>query len=63
MKVETPMVTSPYSVSDSVGVSQFIVDEQCWVTSTASEVGEDWNLSSVLDVTGFTSRNATCSTV
>lgn len=52
MKAEMPMVISPYSASDSVGVSQFLVDDQCWVTSTASEVGEDWHLSSVLDVTG-----------
>ena len=52
VKSEMTMVISPYSAIDPVGVSQFIVDDQCWVTSTASEVGEDWYLSGVLDVTG-----------
>jgi hypothetical protein len=50
-KNEVAMIISPYSVNDAVGVSQFIVDDKCWVTSTAIEIGEDWNLTSVLDVT------------
>ena len=52
VKAEITMVISPYSAIDPVGVAQFIVDEQCWVTSTASEVGQDWYLATVLDVTG-----------
>lgn len=51
MKAETTMVISPYSAIDPVGVSQFIVDDRCWVTSAANEVGQDWYLSGVLDVT------------
>ncbi len=51
VKSETTMVVSPYSATDAVGVSQFIVDNQCWITATASEVGEDWHLATVLDVT------------
>lgn len=52
MNAGMPMAVRPYSAADSVGVSQFIVDEQCWVTSTASEGSEDWYLSSLLDVAG-----------
>jgi hypothetical protein len=43
-------VLTPFGQSESAGVQQITVDDQNWVVSTAAEMGEDWQLSSVLDV-------------
>ena len=39
----------PYDVREVNGVAQIRVDEETWVISVASELGEDWQRSSVLD--------------
>ena len=47
---DTSMVIAPYGQAQSAGVSQLNVDEECWVVTVPNEIGEDWQMQSVLDV-------------
>lgn len=54
-KDDASWVLGPYDTSQSSGVSQLRVDSELWVIAVATELGEDWQRSSVLD-TSLTSR-------
>ena len=48
-KNEMTMMIAPYGQSNTDGVSQLYVEDQCWVVTIPSEIGEDWQIQSVLD--------------
>ena len=50
---EMSMVIAPYGQGQSDGVSQLYVDDQCWVVTAPSEIGEDWQTQVVLDATAI----------
>lgn len=49
LKDDVPWILCPYEAADATGVAQLIVEDKAWVISAASELGEDWQRSSVLD--------------
>ncbi len=50
-KQDVTHILSPYGQHEPAGVSQYYVDGDCWVVAVAGEIGEDWQLRAVLDVT------------
>jgi len=50
-KKDVTQILSPFGQSEPTGVSQYYVDGACWVVAVAGEIGEDWQLRAVLDVT------------
>lgn len=50
-KDETPWLIAPYDAGHATGVSQLKVDDELWVIAVATELGEDWQRSAILDVT------------
>jgi len=50
-KNDLAMIIGPYAPLEGGAVSQLYVDEQCWVIAVANEMGEDWQVHSVLDTT------------
>ena len=50
-KGDLGMLIAPYAPTDGSAVSQLLVDDQCWVVAIASEMGEDWQVHSILDIT------------
>lgn len=51
LKNEACHVISAFDTTSSNGVSQLLVEPENWVVAVASEIGEDWQVSAVLDVT------------
>ncbi|MBC7710016.1 MAG: hypothetical protein H7203_08150 [Rhizobacter sp.] len=51
LKNEASYVLCAFDPSKANSVSQLTVDSENWVVAVASEIGEDWQLSAVLDVT------------
>ncbi len=51
LKNEANFVLCAYDASNAKGVTQLFVEPETWVVAVASELGEDWQLSAVLDVT------------
>ena len=50
VKNDANSVIRGYDVGDANRVSQLMVDSEVWVIAVASELGEDWQLSPVLDI-------------
>lgn len=48
-KDEAAWLLCPFDAREKQGVTQIRVDDEAWVISVASELGEDWQRSSVLD--------------
>ena len=48
---EQTQLISPYGQSESQGVTQIQVDARFWVVAVAAEIGQDWQVCSVLDET------------
>lgn len=51
VRAEQTHLISPYGQSETQGVSQIQVDARYWVVAVATEIGEDWQVCSVLDET------------
>jgi hypothetical protein len=51
VKNEANAVISGYDAGNANSVSQLVLDSEVWVVAVASELGEDWQVSTVLDVT------------
>jgi len=52
LKNEMVEVITPYGNADATGgVTQLLVDDRCWVIANPAEMGEDWQVSGVLDMT------------
>ena len=51
VKNEANAVICGYDAGNANSVSQLILDSEVWVVAVASELGEDWQVSTVLDVT------------
>jgi hypothetical protein len=49
----SPYLLWPFDASSAGGVSQLRVDDELWVVAVASELGEDWQRSPVLDKTNY----------
>lgn len=49
-KDETGWMLCPYDTGETSGVTQLRIEDDAWVISVASELGEDWQRSAVLDV-------------
>ena len=55
-KKDVTQILSPFGQSEPTGVSQYYVDGACWVVAVAAEIGEDWQLKTMLDVTNEASN-------
>ncbi len=51
IRTDQTHLISPYGQSETQGVSQILVDARYWVVAAATEIGEDWQVCSVLDDT------------
>ncbi len=50
-KGDQTMLVAPFGMDESLKVSQLFVGDECWVISAVSEIGADWQVHAVLDVT------------
>jgi hypothetical protein len=48
---EQPMLIAPFGLDESLKVSQLNVADESWVIAAATEIGADWQIHAVLDVT------------
>jgi hypothetical protein len=50
-KGDQAMLIAPFGMDESLKVSQLNVADECWVIAAATEIGADWQVHAVLDVT------------
>ena len=51
LKNEACYVICAFDTTNANGVTQLLVEPEVWIVAVSSELGEDWQLSAVLDVT------------